>query len=105
MSQKHSSSSSQSLMVIAHKSTSEEIGILRKLFQQCDVEKNGVLSFDEFKQAMQSQGLSDDELEEMFDSVVRSVRGGRGKHLNACYSLNHLSSCFFIVSAGLGWDW
>lgn len=57
-------------MVIAHKSTSEEIGILRKLFQEYDADRNGVLSFDEFKAAMQSQGYPDDELEEMFDAVV-----------------------------------
>ena len=57
-------------MVIAHKSTSEEIGILRKLFQEYDADRNGVLSFDEFIAAMQSQGYPDDELEEMFDAVV-----------------------------------
>lgn len=32
------------LMVIAHKSTSEEIGFLRKLFTKYDTLKNGVIS-------------------------------------------------------------
>lgn len=61
----------QSLMVIAHKSTTEEIGILRKLFQKYDTEKNGVLSFDEFKQAMSTKGYSEDEMQDLFDAVVR----------------------------------
>jgi Ca2+-binding EF-hand superfamily protein len=57
--------------VIAHKSTSEQIGFLRKLFYQYNTEKNGVLSTDEFKAAMAQTGLPDEELENMFDAVVR----------------------------------
>lgn len=59
-------------MVIAHKSTTEDIGILRKLFQQYDTEKNGVLSFDEFKHAMATHGYSENEMQEMFDAAVSS---------------------------------
>jgi len=57
-------------MVIAHKSSSEEIGILRKLFLQYDTQKNGVLSVEEFKAAMAQSGHSEEELESMFDAVV-----------------------------------
>lgn len=58
-------------MVIAHKSTSEEIGILRKLFNQYDTDKNGMLDMNEFKAAMAQSGHSEEELESMFDAVVR----------------------------------
>ena len=57
-------------MVIAHKSTSEEIGILRKVFEKYDTEKNGVISLDEFKTALEIYGYSDEELVSMFEGVV-----------------------------------
>ena len=57
-------------MVIAHKSTNDEIGILRKIFEKYDTEKNGVISLDEFKAALEIYGYSDDELESMFKGVV-----------------------------------
>ena len=57
-------------MVIAHKSTSEEIGILRKVFEKYDTEKNGVISRDEFKAALEIYGYSDEELVSMFEGVV-----------------------------------
>lgn len=59
------------LMVIAHKSTSEEIGILRKLFQQYDTKKDGQLSFEEFKAAIQEAGYSEQDYRSIFDAVVR----------------------------------
>lgn len=61
-------------MVIAHKSTSEEIGILRKIFEKYDTEKNGVLSLDEFKAALETNGYSDEELVSMFEGVVSEKR-------------------------------
>lgn len=59
------------LMLVAHKSTSEEIGILRKIFQKYDTEKNGHLSFDEFNHALHDAGYSQDEIRQVFDSLVR----------------------------------
>lgn len=59
------------LMLVAHKSTSEEIGILRKIFQKYDTEKNGHLSFDEFNHALRDAGYSQDEIRQVFDSLVR----------------------------------
>mmetsp|Transcript_17317 Transcript_17317/g.25587 ORF Transcript_17317/g.25587 Transcript_17317/m.25587 type:complete len:732 (-) Transcript_17317:106-2301(-) len=57
------------LMVIAHKSTSNEIGILRKIFQDYDQKKNGVIRRIEFKQALAQYGYSDAELNRLFDAI------------------------------------
>lgn len=57
------------LMVIAHKSTSEEIGILRKVFQKYDTKRHGMLTYEEFKQAFDAAGLSEDDCKRMFDAV------------------------------------
>ena len=57
------------LMVIAHKSTSEEIGILRKVFQQYDKDGSGDLNFDEFKAAMNDVEFSDDNYRTLFDAI------------------------------------
>ena len=56
------------LMVIAHKSTSAEIGILRKIFQQYDTGKDGSLNFAEFKAAFKAAGLSDKDCWTVFDA-------------------------------------
>jgi Ca2+-binding EF-hand superfamily protein len=58
-------------MLIAHKSTAEDIGFLRKLFHEYDTDNSGALDFEEFKQAMSSFGYSDEEVEIMFDAAVR----------------------------------
>lgn len=57
------------LMVIAHKSTSEEIGILRKIFEQYDTKRKGVLTFDEFKAAFHSVGYSEKESRRIFKAI------------------------------------
>jgi calcium-dependent protein kinase len=57
-------------MVIAHKSTSDEIGILRKIFEKYDTNEDSVISLNEFKTALQIYGYSGDELEGMFNGVV-----------------------------------
>ena len=54
------------LMVIAHRSTSEEIGFLRRAFDKYDVQKTGVVTLQEFKGCLQPYGYDDDELERMF---------------------------------------
>lgn len=61
------------LMVIAHKSTSEEVGILRKIFEKYDTLKNGIITFGEFTAALQKYGFSDDELERMYDGCVSLI--------------------------------
>lgn len=57
------------LMVIAHKSTSAEIGILRKIFHQYDTERDGQLSYDEFKAAIKEAGLSEADYQQIFNAV------------------------------------
>ncbi|KAL7568560.1 hypothetical protein ACA910_002672 [Epithemia clementina (nom. ined.)] len=57
------------LMICAHKSTTTEIGILRKVFQGYDTERNGILSYDEFKSALKDAGYSEEEYRTMFDAV------------------------------------
>ena len=59
------------LMVVAHKSTSDDIGILRKVFEQYDTPGNGHLDYDEFKAAVSELGLHDENCHELFESIVR----------------------------------
>lgn len=58
------------LMVIAHKSTSEEIGFLRKLFTKYDTLKNGVITLPEFQEALMDYDYSEEELEVLFSGIV-----------------------------------
>jgi calcium-dependent protein kinase len=71
---KYSKLQKMALMVIAHKSTSAEIGILRKIFQQYDTERDGQLSYEEFKAAIREVGLSEDDYRNIFDAVVSLSR-------------------------------
>lgn len=58
------------LMVVAHKSTSEEIGILRKVFQKYDSGRDGCLTFEQFCEALKESGHSTDDMKAMFEAVV-----------------------------------
>lgn len=59
------------LMVIAHKSTTDEILGLRQAFDAFDTENNGTISLDEFKAAMQKADnkISDEDIEKLFRTV------------------------------------
>ena len=58
------------LYVIAHKSTVDEIGFLQQLFQnRFDVESDGIITIDEFKDALKVYSYTDDELCTMFNAV------------------------------------
>eukprot|EP00550_Attheya_septentrionalis_P003731 CAMPEP_0198281010 /NCGR_PEP_ID=MMETSP1449-20131203/1035_1 /TAXON_ID=420275 /ORGANISM="Attheya septentrionalis, Strain CCMP2084" /LENGTH=725 /DNA_ID=CAMNT_0043976623 /DNA_START=130 /DNA_END=2307 /DNA_ORIENTATION=+ len=57
------------LMVVAHKSTSEEIGFLRKMFEKFDQKMDGTISLDEFKVGLNGYGYTEDQMEDMFDGV------------------------------------
>lgn len=55
------------LYVIAHKSTVDEIGFLHQLFQnRFDTEKDGVITFEEFKAALSVYDYTEDELSQIF---------------------------------------
>lgn len=57
------------LMIVAHKSSSSELGDLRKAFTNFDKEKNGTISFDEFRSSLFSFANSECQVREMFDAV------------------------------------
>lgn len=57
----------------AHKSTSDEIGILRKVFEKYAVDGDGVIEFSEFAKAMESTGISRSHLKTIYDGVVSCI--------------------------------
>lgn len=67
------------LMVVAHKSSNEEIGILRKVFQRYDSRRDGSISYEEFCEAMHGFGHTEKDLEAMFDAVVSVNRWQDGQ--------------------------
>lgn len=62
------------LNVVAHRSSTADILQLRTAFDQFDVEKDGIISYAEFKQALEKMNYSDETLEEIFASVVSNSR-------------------------------
>jgi calcium-dependent protein kinase len=59
------------LNVIAHRSTSDQVAEMRKAFEAFDRNKNGIITYEEFKDALESSSLPNESLQEIFDSVVR----------------------------------
>jgi Ca2+-binding EF-hand superfamily protein len=60
-------------MIVAHKSTAEEIGILRKVFQRFDTKKKGQIVFEDFKEGFTAYEFSDDELAHLFKGIVSTT--------------------------------
>ena len=59
------------LNVIAHKSSAADIFELRQVFDLFDNEKNGQLSYDEFRYALEQTGkYTSDDISEIFYSIV-----------------------------------
>lgn len=58
------------LSIIAHKSSAEEIMKLRQAFRRFDTNNDGVISFSDFKLAMEKFGHTDSEVKEIFDKMV-----------------------------------
>jgi len=54
------------LLVIAHKSTEEEIGFLRKVFNIFDMVRDSEITLPEFKEALEIYHYDEEELEQMF---------------------------------------
>jgi calcium-dependent protein kinase len=63
------------LLVIAKKSTSEEIFELRRIFDEMDTENTGTVTYEEFRTALQDLNYSDSEIKSMFDRIdfVRAI--------------------------------
>jgi serine/threonine protein kinase len=57
------------LLVIAYKSTDEEVGFLRKVFGDFDSLHDGEIELDEFKQALKDYHYTEQELERMFSAL------------------------------------
>lgn len=89
------------LMVIAHKSTSEEIGFLRKLFTKYDTLKNGVITLPEFKAALVDYDYSEIEMDNMFAGIVSKT-----ETTLACEIVSErLTFCFWNNTfTGRGWN-
>ena len=88
------------LMIVAHKSTSAQIGILRKVFQKYDTDHSGQLSYEEFKAAIADAGYAEDDYRNIFDAVVSAMyRNVLSKKCHASMVFSHLISS----SVGFGW--
>jgi Ca2+-binding EF-hand superfamily protein len=57
------------LNVIAHRSSTKEIEELRKAFAHYDTENNGIISFEEFSEALKKMNYSEDTIQEIFSSL------------------------------------
>jgi Ca2+-binding EF-hand superfamily protein len=67
---KYSTLKKLALMVVAHKSTSEELGYLRKMFKRFDSSNDGAVTLDEFKKALEDYEYTDEEIEAIFKGMV-----------------------------------
>jgi len=57
------------LLVVAYKSTDEELGFLRKIFDKFDITNDGEVSINEFKEALTVYQYTDEELASMFKAL------------------------------------
>eukprot|EP00542_Grammatophora_oceanica_P010432 CAMPEP_0194032256 /NCGR_PEP_ID=MMETSP0009_2-20130614/5237_1 /TAXON_ID=210454 /ORGANISM="Grammatophora oceanica, Strain CCMP 410" /LENGTH=706 /DNA_ID=CAMNT_0038672641 /DNA_START=11 /DNA_END=2131 /DNA_ORIENTATION=+ len=57
------------LMVIAHRSSSTEIGVLRKVFERFDKSRDGIITFQELQEGLSQYGLSQEQLARLFDEL------------------------------------
>lgn len=57
------------LVVIAHKSTSEEVGFLRSMFENYDRSHLGVVNLEEFKDALKDYDYTNEEAERLFRAL------------------------------------
>jgi len=67
------------LMVLAHKSSTDEILELRKAFNQFDKERNGIISLSEFRAAMEkSNEVSHSYTQDQMDEIFHNIKGKEG---------------------------
>jgi calcium-dependent protein kinase len=63
------------LNIIAHRSSTQEILQLRKCFDAYDTANNGIISFEEFQEALKKSNFSDADIKDMFKSVDVNENG------------------------------
>lgn len=63
------------LLVVAYKSTDEELGFLRRIFGKFDSKNSGEIERDEFKEALAVYQYDDEELEKMFTAMDIDATG------------------------------
>jgi hypothetical protein len=63
-------------MVVAHKSSTEEIGLLRNIFEKHVSHHDGAIWMDDFFSLMKSSKLSQEELNQIFDAMVSPIPFG-----------------------------
>lgn len=83
------------LNVIAYRSTSEQIVELRRTFESFDTNKNGIVTFEEFKEALKRSNIAEETLKEIFDSVVRSCI-----HVSFCHCVDNADANSILPAAG-----
>jgi calcium-dependent protein kinase len=57
------------LLVIAFRSSTEEVGFLKEYFNKFDTLKQGELNLDEFKEALSDYDYTDKEVEDLFNAI------------------------------------
>jgi calcium-dependent protein kinase len=62
------------LNVIALRSTSTEIIELQNVFEQLDIEKNGIITLSEFKRGLEILHHSNDLMQDLFASIVSEIK-------------------------------
>jgi calcium-dependent protein kinase len=85
------------LLVIAYKSTDDEIGFLRKVFRKFDNFKNGEISLEEFKIALVDYKYTQEELEKLFAALDLDRTGSihYSEFLGECKGSLDGGLCFF----------
>lgn len=63
------------LNVIAHRSSTKEIMDLRKVFEQYDTLKNGVITFEEFENALRKAKYPTEAMQDIFESIDVNKQG------------------------------
>jgi len=79
---KYSTLKKLALMVVAHRSTSDEIGFLRRVFRKYD-DQRGYVTLEGFKNALSEYMYSDEELEALFTGIVSE----QGAVMDACFAV------------------
>lgn len=62
--------------IIAHKSTTQEIISLRKVFDSIDKSHNGTVDLNEFKEGLAESRFTEQEMDQIFESIVSLFRNG-----------------------------